>query len=42
MLYGKDNTVTQQGVFMNIRSDFLGEYGALWHIELASYRTKVI
>lgn len=41
-LYGKDNTVTQQGVVMNIRSDFLGEYGALWHIELASYRTKVI
>lgn len=42
VFYGKDNTVTQQGVFMTIRSGFLGEYGALWHIELASFRTKVI
>ena len=38
----KDTTDTQQGVFMTVRSDFRGEYGALWHIELASYRTRLI
>jgi len=42
VLYGKDTTDTQQGVFMTVRSDFRGEYGALWHIELASYRTRLI
>ena len=42
VLYGKDTTDTQQGVFMTMRSDFRGEYGALWQIELTSYRTKLI
>jgi hypothetical protein len=42
VLYGKDTGSTQQGVFMNIHSDFLGEYRALWHVELQSFRTQVI
>lgn len=42
VLFGRDTAGAQQGVFMNIWSDFVGEYGALWHIELNSFRTKVI
>jgi hypothetical protein len=42
VLYGRDTAGAQQGVFMNIWSDFVGEYGALWHIKLQSFRTKVI
>lgn len=42
VLYGRDTQPTQQGVFMNFHSDFLGEYKALWHVELTTFRTQVI
>lgn len=42
VLYGRDTQPTQQGVFMNFHSDFLGEYRALWHVELTTFRTQVI
>ena len=41
VLFGVDTTETQQGMYMRIHSDFRGEYGALWHIELTSFRYKL-
>jgi hypothetical protein len=38
VLFGQDTTQTQQGTYMNIYSDFRGEYGALWHINLVAFR----
>lgn len=42
VLYGIDKADAQQGVLMSLRSDLLGEYGAIWHIELSAFRTRVI
>lgn len=42
VLYGQDIAETQQGVFMNVDSDFRGEYGALWHIHLTCFRYGLI
>jgi len=41
VLYGQDTSDVQQGVYMRMYSDFRGEYGALWHIELTTYRYKL-
>jgi hypothetical protein len=38
VLLGQDTTQAQQGTYMNIYSDFRGEYGALWHVNLAGFR----
>jgi hypothetical protein len=40
-LYGQDGAVTSTGVYVHIVSDFRGEYGALWHVDLAAFRYKV-
>jgi len=42
VLFGQDTSETQQGVYMNIPSDFRGEYGALWHIDLTAFRYRLI
>jgi hypothetical protein len=41
VLYGQDTSDVQQGVYMKMYSDFRGEYGARWHIELTTYRYKL-
>ena len=41
VLYGQDTSDIQQGVYMRMYSDFRGEYGALWRIELTTYRYKL-
>jgi len=38
VLYAQDTGAGSPGVFMNISSDFLGEYGSLWHVQLSAYR----
>ena len=38
ILYGHDTSQVQQGTYMSIYSDFRGEYGALWHIDLIGLR----
>lgn len=38
VLFGQDATQAQQGMYMNIYSDFRGEYGALWHVNLVGLR----
>lgn len=38
VLFGQDTTQAQQGTYMNIYSDFRGEYGALWHVNLVGFR----
>ena len=42
VLFGQDTSETQQGAYMNIHSDFSGEYGVLWHIDLVTYRYILI
>lgn len=42
VLYGHDTSQTQQGVFMNVRSGFLGEFDAFWDIDLTCFRTQAI
>ena len=42
VLFGQDTTQTQQGVYMNVHSDFRGEYGALWHVNLTCFRYILI
>jgi len=42
VLFGQDTSETQQSAYMNIHSDFSGEYGALWHIDLVAYRYNLI
>ena len=37
-LYTQDTGVGSGGVLMNATSDFSGEYGALWHVDLAVVR----
>ncbi len=41
VLFGQDTIQTQQGVYMNVHSDFRGEYGALWHIQLTCFRYRM-
>jgi hypothetical protein len=41
VLFGQDTGETQQGIYMSIHSDFRGEYGALWHINLTCFRYKL-
>jgi len=38
ILYGQDTNGVQQGAYMSVSSDFRGEYGALWHVGLTTYR----
>ncbi|MGA2789629.1 MAG: hypothetical protein ABSF00_02545 [Candidatus Bathyarchaeia archaeon] len=38
VLFGQDTTQAQQGTYMTIYSDFRGEYGALWHVNLVGFR----
>jgi hypothetical protein len=37
-LYGQDTAVSNGGVLTHVYSDFRGEYGALWHVNLAAVR----
>jgi hypothetical protein len=37
-LYGQDTGVSNGGVLTHVYSDFRGEYGALWHVNLAAVR----
>jgi hypothetical protein len=41
VLYGQDASETSAGVYMHIVSDFRGEYGALWHVDLVALRYKL-
>jgi hypothetical protein len=38
ILYAQDTGVGSGGVLMNATSNFNGEYGALWHVDLAAIR----
>ena len=38
VLFGQDTTQAPQGTYMNVYSDFRGEYGALWHVNLVGFR----
>jgi len=38
ILYTQDTGVSSAGVLMNATSDFSGEYGTLWHVDLATIR----
>jgi len=37
-LYGQDTGLSNGGVLAHVFSDFTGEYGATWHVELATIR----
>jgi hypothetical protein len=41
VLYGQDTGDNGTGVYMHILSDFRGEYGALWHVDLNAFRYKL-
>lgn len=41
VLYGQDTGGTSTGVYMHILSDFRGEYGVLWHVDLSAFRYAV-
>jgi hypothetical protein len=41
-LFGQDTGPAGQSVHVNIVSDFRGEYGALWHINISALRTASI
>jgi hypothetical protein len=42
VLLGADTDSTNTGVYTHIVSDFGGEYGVLWHVDLNAFRTKLI
>ena len=40
-LYGQDTGLGNGGVLVHIYSDFIGEYGALWHVSLSAVRYQI-
>lgn len=42
VLFGADTGSTNTGVYVRIVSDFRGEYGALWHMDINAFRTQLI
>lgn len=40
VLFGQDTSETSTGVYIHVGSDFWGEYGVLWHIDLTDFRYK--
>ena len=41
VIYGQDTGIGSVGVLMHAYSDFRGEYGALWHVDLTTVRYQV-
>jgi len=41
VLFSTDDGVSGTGVYMHVLSDFRGEYGALWHIKMTSFRSRL-
>jgi len=41
-LFGQDTGKAGQSIRVNIESNFRGEYGALWHINISALRTAFI
>jgi pSer/pThr/pTyr-binding forkhead associated (FHA) protein len=39
VMFGQDISGTSTGTYMHTLSDFLGEYGALWHVDLTAFRS---
>ncbi len=42
VIFGQDTTRTSTGTYTHSLSDFLGEYGALWHVDMINFRTQII
>lgn len=41
-MYGQDTSTTSTGTYVHVVSDFRGEYGALWHVEITAFRNPLI
>jgi len=42
VIFSQDTRQTSTGTYMHSLSDFLGEYGALWHVDTTTFRTQII
>src|SRR5208337_2630791 len=38
VMFGQDIRETSSGTYIHSLSDFLGEYGALWHVDITAFR----
>lgn len=38
VMFGQDIRETSTGTYIHSLSDFLGEYGALWHVDITAFR----
>lgn len=38
VMFGQDISETSSGTYVHSLSDFLGEYGALWHVDITAFR----
>jgi len=42
VILGQDTLQTSTGTYMHTLSDFRGEYGAVWHVNITTFRTRTI
>ena len=42
VMFGQDIRATSTGTYVHSLSDFLGEYGALWHVDITAFRDQTI
>ena len=42
LMFGQDTRDTSTGAYVHILSDFRGEYGAVWHVDITAFRNQII